>query len=77
MTQRRNVRLMMAALFFSLCLVAGFALTPQPAEAGGTCWWCPGIDICEPTTFFGYTECDAIPLERCILSGNPCFPGRP
>ena len=77
MTKRRNLRLTMAALFFSLCLVAGFALTPQPAEAGGPCWWCPGIDICEPAIFTGYTECDVIPLERCILSGDRCGPFLP
>ncbi|MEM8962645.1 MAG: hypothetical protein AAGD38_14260 [Acidobacteriota bacterium] len=71
MTRQRNLRLTMASIFFGLCLVASFALVPQPADAGGNCWQCGGIDWCKSTNF-GWEECDAVALESCTVSGNFC-----
>ena len=71
MTKRGNLRVMIAALFFTLCLILSFAVGTQTAEAGGDCWICGGIDWCKSNNF-GMTECDAVALEYCETYGNFC-----
>ena len=70
MRDATNRRLILASMFFCLCLGVTAFIAPSPAQANH-CWMC-AIDYCISRNF-GMTECTAIPLESCELSGNFCF----